>query len=245
MRKKKKQILVIISISVFMAMTLLVSRLTYADEEKIPKPLDPIVTMLDEIYDIVLDTNTKVTPAPCTGAPVPKTGQKAIYAPGDDGELKKGVAWPNPRFTDNGNGTVTDNLTGLIWLKNANCFGELTWIDALSACNTLASPVCGLTDDSAAGDWRLPNIKELESLIHYGVHDPALPNTIGDGKWSEGDAFTGVPCNVANCSQGYYWSSNTAAGSGDGIYLYFGGGFVQSVSKTHDGFNVWPVRGGN
>ena len=192
-------------------------------------------------------------------APLRESGQKKSYThtpskPGeknvffevsDDGELKKGVAWPVPRFTDNNNGTVTDNLTRLIWLKNANCFGELTWIDALSACNTLENLECGLTDGSVAGDWRLPNIKELESLIHYGVHDPALPNTIGDGKWTEGNPFIGVPCNVANCSQGYYWSSNTAAGSGDGIYLYLGGGFVQSVSKAHDGFNVWPVRGGN
>jgi len=56
-------------------------------------------------------------------APVPKTGQTTSYATGDDGDLEKGVAWPDPRFMDNGNGTVTDNLTGLIWLKNANCFG--------------------------------------------------------------------------------------------------------------------------
>ena len=46
---------------------------------------------------------------------------------GSDGDLQKGVAWPNPRFTDNANGTVTDNLTGLIWLKNANCFGRPVW----------------------------------------------------------------------------------------------------------------------
>ena len=56
-------------------------------------------------------------------APVPKTGQTTIYAAGDDGALQKGVAWPTPRFTDNDNGTVTDNLTGLIWMKNANAFG--------------------------------------------------------------------------------------------------------------------------
>ena len=42
-------------------------------------------------------------------APVPKTGQTTSYATGDDGQLEKGVAWPYPRFTDNGDGTVTDN----------------------------------------------------------------------------------------------------------------------------------------
>ena len=78
------------------------------------------------------------SPCPCTAsgcdppAPVPKTGQTISYEPGDDGYYQKGVAWPNPRFTDNGDGTVTDNLTGLIWLKNANCFGTRTWATALS-----------------------------------------------------------------------------------------------------------------
>ena len=58
----------------------------------------------------------------CTNkALVPKTGQTTSYDTGDDGEYQKGFEWPVPRFTDNENGTVTDNLTGLIWLKNANC----------------------------------------------------------------------------------------------------------------------------
>ena len=55
-------------------------------------------------------------------APVPKTGQTAPTTAGADGALRKGVAWPTPRFTDNKNGTVTDNLTGLIWIQNANIF---------------------------------------------------------------------------------------------------------------------------
>ena len=101
-------------------------------------------------------------------APVAKTGQTTLSATGDDGDLEKGVAWPSPRFTDNGNGTVTDNLTGLIWLKNANADGVKTWANALSYCNSLASGLAGLSDGSVAGDWRLPNVKELHSLIDYG-----------------------------------------------------------------------------
>ncbi len=54
-------------------------------------------------------------------APVPKTGQVTTYAVGDDGDHMAGIAAPSPRFTDNGNGTVTDNLTGLVWLKDGNC----------------------------------------------------------------------------------------------------------------------------
>ena len=52
-------------------------------------------------------------------APVPKTGQTVMYRSQDDGDLQKGVAIPSPRFVDNGDETVTDNLTGLVWLKNA------------------------------------------------------------------------------------------------------------------------------
>ena len=84
------------------------------------------------------------------------------------------MAWPTPRFTDNNNGTVTDNLTGLIWTKNANGFLKY-WADALSLANSLKSGDAGLTDGSKAGDWRLPNLQELESLIDYGSNDPALP----------------------------------------------------------------------
>ncbi|MGB8579455.1 MAG: hypothetical protein WCD47_01425 [Candidatus Sulfotelmatobacter sp.] len=47
------------------------------------------------------------------------TGQTVSYASGDDGALKKGVAWPGPRFADNQDGTVMDNLTGLVWMQDA------------------------------------------------------------------------------------------------------------------------------
>ena len=46
-------------------------------------------------------------------------------------DSNKGIASPNPRFTDNSNGTVTDNLTGLVWLQNANV-AERNWADALT-----------------------------------------------------------------------------------------------------------------
>jgi hypothetical protein len=108
-------------------------------------------------------------------APVPKTGQMQSYAAGDDGALQKGVAWPTLRFTDHNNGTVTDNLTGLIWLKNANAFGLRTWTQAMSDANGLASGAAGLSDGSMAGDWRLPNVRELQSLVDYGHVGVALP----------------------------------------------------------------------
>ena len=172
-------------------------------------------------------------------APVEKTGQTSSYFGYDDGDLKKGVTWPSPRFTDNGNGTVTDNLTGLIWLKNADCDGVKTWGEALGDCNTLANGTCGLMDGSVAYDWRLPNLKELQSLIHYGAWDPALPNTAGTGQWFEDNPFT-------NVQSGDYWSSTTCAGgTGGAWYVLLGNGFVSYKIKSSGYCYVWPVRGGN
>ncbi len=157
-----------------------------------------------------------------------KTGQTASYAAGDDGALQKGVAWPNPRFTDNANGTVTDNLTGLVWLKNANCAGQKTWSDALAGAAALASGSCGLTDGSTVGQWRLPTIKELNSLVNAGAIDPALP---------AGHPFTGV-------QSSNYWSSTAYAPLADYAWVVrLDVGFVDEGHKTN-GIFVWPVRGG-
>jgi hypothetical protein len=169
-----------------------------------------------------------VNPCPSAGpALVPKTGQTTSYGTGDDGELKIGVAWPNPRFTDNGDGTITDNLTGLIWLKNANCFGTRTWDQALSDSNALNSGECGLTDGSIAGNWRLPNRRELLSLIDDEHYNPALPS---------GYPFT-------NVQSDYYWSSTSRAEDIDGgWYVHMFDGHVYGSIKTFPSY-VWPVRG--
>ena len=100
-------------------------------------------------------------------APVAKTGQTNSYGSGDDGDLQKGVDWPDPRFIDNLDGTVTDHLTGLVWLKDASRFSNRGWNPALNACNNLAEDGVDLTDGSVAGDWRLPNSKELRRLIDF------------------------------------------------------------------------------
>jgi hypothetical protein len=163
-------------------------------------------------------------------APVPKTGQTASYFPYfDDGYYEKGVAWPTPRFNDNGNGTVTDKLTGLIWMQQASCLGQKTWDDALNAAATLANGTCGLTDGSEAGDWRLPNIRELQSLVDYGRLNPALP--------------TDHPFIIGQTRS--YWSSSTYGLSPDfALYVDFSGGTVPTISKGNNLVYVWCVRGG-
>ena len=191
-------------------------------------------------------------------AEVPKTGQTVCYDAsnalttcpgtplGQDGALKNGVAYPTPRFTKNGNGTVTDNMTGLIWLGDANCatVSPKAWSAALTAVNALASGACGLTDGSTGGQWRVPNYREQLSLIDINYLDPAVPNTLGTGKWTQtadsppvGNPFTNVQ------SSNYWTSSSNVSLPAYAWYVLVNLGYVHYSVKTGTNY-VWPVRGG-
>jgi hypothetical protein len=121
-------------------------------------------------------------------------------------------------------------MTGLIWLKDANSFGgSRTWAEALSDCNQLAHGVANLTDQSSVGDWRLPNVKELQSLIDFSKYNPALP---------AGHEFT-------NVMEGVYWSGTTRAENTDMAWVvWINHGRTEPSGKTPKYF-VWSVRGGN
>jgi hypothetical protein len=182
-------------------------------------------------------------------APVEKTGQILCYNDagseigcantGQDGDELKGVDWPGPRFTAD-TLTVTDNLTGLTWSKDASPEAggsgveQVTWTAALTYCYDLSL--------GGSSDWRLPNIKELSSLIDFAYSGPALSNAAGTGKWTSGDVFTGVPLSGSN-----YWSSTTNENPSYTNYAWMvdlSNGVVHaSVAKSGTGY-VWPVRGG-
>jgi hypothetical protein len=161
-------------------------------------------------------------------APVAKTGQTTSYLAGDDGDLEKGIASPSPRFIDNGDETVTDNLTGLMWTQDSNLGdGFMTWNEAINYANSLSlgSEGCG----TSYTDWRLPNVKELQSLIDFSNYNRALP--------------TGHP--FSNEAPTTYWSSTTYVAYG--IYAWIvslATGDVSIELKTNDSY-IWAVRGGN
>ncbi|MCX5885947.1 MAG: DUF1566 domain-containing protein [Proteobacteria bacterium] len=157
---------------------------------------------------------------------LPQTGQKVSYAAGDDGDLEQGVAWPVPRFTDHGNGSVTDNLTGLMWTKNANLpNGGIIWQQALDYVATMNA---GTYPNFGYTDWRLPNRKELQSLTDFSKYGPALPT---------GHPFT-------NVQVFYYWSSTTSAVVPDHAWVvYMFDGYVGAAPKSDNHPYVWPVRG--
>jgi len=154
-------------------------------------------------------------------------------------DSNKGVASPNPRFTNNSNGTVTDNLTGLIWLQNANVAGARNWADALTDVENLNRD--GTMNGTFAGDksnggshqkdWRLPDRNELASLTDSSNNNPALPSGYSS-------FFSGVQSDS-------YWSSDTLKG---GIaYAWIVNmsdhGIMDTANKTETCY-VWPVRAG-
>ncbi len=159
-----------------------------------------------------------------------------MYRTGDDGMLKTGVALPKPRFihyspggiTIVGQGLVIDQLTGLMWEKypddDIRIGGpkELSWNDAVDRCN--ASTKGGYPD------WRLPNMRELHSLINLQYKDPALSNAAGTGQASGDDPFY-------NMQNSYYWSATTyAPGSTFAWYVAFHDGYVFNDNKSNDNY---------
>ena len=191
-------------------------------------------------------------------AKIAQTGQVDCYdvfgnpvvcaGTGQDGDIRAGSEPPAPRFTDHGNGTIRDDLTKLTWLKNANCLatpglgpfddiddtandGRVFWQTALDFANTLASGQCDLMDGSLVGDWRLPNVRELHTLIDYGQLEPALP---------AGHPFSNLD------EQGVYYSSTSDENARFRAWIVsFFDGVVIYRFKTFEDHNVIAVKGGS
>jgi hypothetical protein len=170
-------------------------------------------------------------PAPeaieCAGGTLLATGQTKCYDtagneidcasteyPGQDGFYQNGCHMPN-RFVDNGDGTVTDNCAGLMWQKET-APGTYPWQQALQYCESL--------ELAGHDDWRLPNVRELQSIADYGRFSPSIDP-------------------VFSAQNGWYWSSSTFVGNPDvAWYVDFYYGFVISVSKNDVYYYVRAVR---
>ena len=146
---------------------------------------------------------------------------------------------PNSQLIDNSNGTVTDSKTGLMWkqcsegqtFSSGSCTGSagtFTWQQALQQPGTVnTSGFAGYTD------WRLPNIRELRSIVEDQCSSPAINL----------NRFPNTP-------NSYFWSGSPVAGSSDGawsVYFIYGysyyGGYSGSGSRAY-GLAVRLVRGG-
>lgn len=157
----------------------------------------------------------------------------ACAATAQDGELRTGAAWPVPRFQPNVDSTfVFDKLTGLIWTQNSATPGPpacakpvpaITWQEALDHVNCLnQNAFLGRTD------WRVPNRKDLRSLLDYSrTVAPLLP---------AGHPFSDTTGET-------YWTSTTDASASTrawGVSTFDG---VVGGSDKGSSLTVWPVSG--
>ena len=183
-----------------------------------------------------------------------KTGQITAYGTGSDGALQKGDA---RSFTDNGDGTITDNKTGLMWEKKSldgsihdynvhYAFGPSSFVPPYAMDGPIVTTFLATLNAGGgfAGhtDWRIPNRFELESLYSFeyspgwGSLDPGFRTACSVG------------CTVLTCSCGStaeYWSSTTYAGDQRYAWtLNFANGSVNRYSKPTNTYSVRAVRGG-
>jgi hypothetical protein len=161
---------------------------------------------------------------------LPKTGQKTCHdlsgseipcsGSGQDGEQQRGLVWPQQRFTDHGE-TVLDNLTGLLWLKDADASGKPTsWSKALALIDEI-----NRNRLHGSSNWRLPDINALESLVDCSQAEPALP---------AGHPFRKV--------REAYWSSTTSFFETDWAWaIYLNKGALGVGHKKGESFFTWPV----
>lgn len=188
-------------------------------------------------------------------APVPQTGETTCWqasgaqipggqipceGTGQDGDWQAGVEAPRMRFTNLNNGAVRDNLTGLVWLRDARCFVQQTWHQSLTLANALAHGACSLSDGSVQGDWRMPNVKEFLSLFDYGQFAPALP---------VGHPFQNVPGEGVSADPRYWTSTTRLAdalqfGFVDPFGINLTEGTMFGTGNGFDQYYLWPVRGG-
>ncbi|HQP31126.1 MAG TPA: DUF1566 domain-containing protein [Deltaproteobacteria bacterium] len=151
---------------------------------------------------------------------IPRTGQTTSYADKDDGDLEEGAAWPASRFIDNGDQTVTDTLTGLMWQKNPNVMIESSWSAALN--------LCDISTVGTYDDWRMPNLRELLSLLDYSVYPIVVD-------------ITAFP--FLDSDDTIYWTSTNVDGDDNSAWCVdIDSGITAAASKALSSYWVWAVR---
>jgi hypothetical protein len=122
-------------------------------------------------------------------------------------------------FIDNGDGTVTNADTDLMWQKDSAPGYNYTWQQALAYCENLTL--------AGYNDWRLPNINELQSLVDYESDYPSINTTF-----------------FPDTKSSYYWSSTTHAHYlYDTLIVWFYYGHIVGTTKSYN-YYVRAVREG-
>jgi len=209
-----------------------------------------IEEMVDKCMADIESALAGTPPPPCTRFPV--SGQTTCWdsagtvvpcaGTGQDGDVRAGAALS---YTDNGDGTITDNITELMWEKQSadgtihDKDKDYTWA------NAFAVHIAGLNTPPCFAlhcDWRLPNVKELLSIVNYD-ENPQHGSLAVSPAFNTGCA---ARCTVLTCSctaAAIYWSSSTDAGyPGVAWGVTFSVGQVYGSGKSGAG-RVRAVRG--
>lgn len=210
----------------------------------------------------------EVVPSAC---PLLQTGQRDSFQQDDDGDVRAGTRL---RYQDNGDGTITDLNTGLMWEKKGggqgclNCEGDrypwsaafTDWLDRLNGgigncalrdevecrrdadCPPTPAPFppdfCVFPDPFAGhDDWRIPNVREMQSLVDYGKVSPSVDAVFRSN--CRGDC-SALVCSCTRTNPGYWTSTSVSASTAwlvefeNGSVLYASKGDARSVRAVRN-----------
>jgi hypothetical protein len=185
----------------------------------------------------------------------PASGQTTSNGPGSDGDVRAGAALS---YTDNGDGTITDNNTGLMWEKKDDSGGihgmnnGYTWgmSDPPYMMNgtmvtTLLSALNAGAGFAGHRDWRIPDVKELQSIVDYEIAHPGPTVNAAFHNAAGCPGCTDVTLASCSCTASdFYWSSTTIRGTPGGAWVVpFNFGGVGYGDKSFSGA-VRAVRSG-
>lgn len=153
---------------------------------------------------------------------LPVRGSSMMPKPGPQ-PMAEGISWPEPRFNETSENTITDLMTGLIWEKSPVMTNAMDWESAKGISEKYNREE--IKNNSEFNDWRLPTIYELETLTNYDVSNA--------NDWLTDSGFQNI--------KSQYWTK-TPSLAGYGWTLLIFNGLISHNHKDLDNY-VWLVRG--